>query len=415
MMSRRLLALFAFTWLALPAAAQSQPQKILFVGNSFTYTRPPALNYNTANIVDMNLQNSIEKPVGEDPALPQPWGGVPGIFKALADQAGLNVDVRHSLRGGATLRGHMLNTNPAGWDLRANIAADKWDVVVLQGNSTEAVNRAGGDFGQFSAYVGILARYIQVGDARSYRESALYPGGNNTTRNIPINPNANPAAAVYLYQTWARPDLTYPAGTPYSGEPLETMTADLSSAYAQAATMHSSVRAVVPVGEAFMRAVQEGVALRNPYDPEKKGFDLWWHEDRFHPSGHGAYLSSLVMFGAITRIDPTSFGAAEGAARELGIAPLHALQMQSVASQQLRASGYSLSPAPCLAAGKPVPALERCLPRRNAARSDATSLTFASTISAPSLSHAPARFASCVTIATCSPRASGAAAVAEPT
>jgi len=138
------------------------------------------------------------------------------------------------------------------------------------------------------------------------------------------------------------------------------MTADLSSAYAQAATMHSSVQAVVPVGEAFMRAVQEGVALRNPYDPEKNGFDLWWHEDRFHPSGHGAYLSALVMFGAITRIDPTSFGAAEGAARELGIAPLHALQMQSVASQQLRASGYSLSPAPCLAAGKPVPGLERC-------------------------------------------------------
>lgn len=360
-MSRRLLALFAFACLALPAAAQSQqPRKILFVGNSFTYTRPPALSYNTANVVDMNLQNSIDKPLGNDPALPQPWGGVPGIFQALADQAGLNVDVRHSLRGGATLRGHMLNTNPAGWDLRGNIAAEKWDTVVLQGNSTEAVNRAGGDFGQFSAYVGVLARYIQVGDARSYRESALYPGGNNTTRNIPANSNANPLAAIYLYQTWARPDLTYPGGTPYAHEPLETMTADLQSAYAQAAATHSGVTAVVPTGEAFMRAVQEGVALRNPYEPGKKGFDLWWHEDRFHPSGHGAYLSSLVMFGAITRIDPASFGASERAARDLGIAPLHAMQMQSVASEQLRASGYSLSLAPCLAAGQRVPALELC-------------------------------------------------------
>ena len=40
---------------------------------------------------------------------------------------------------GATLRGHYLNTNPANWDLRANIASQRWDIVVLQGNSTEAL------------------------------------------------------------------------------------------------------------------------------------------------------------------------------------------------------------------------------------------------------------------------------------
>lgn len=359
-MSRRLLTALALACLALPMAAQAQAPKILFVGNSFTYTRPPAMGFNTENVVDMNLQNSIDKPQGNDPALPQPWGGVPGIFKALADQAGLAMDVRHSLRGGATLRGHMLNTNPAGWDLRGNIAAERWDVVVLQGNSTEAVNRAGGDFGQFNAYVGVLARYIHTGDARSYRESALYPGGNNTTRHIPANPNANPSAAIYLYQTWARPDLTYPVGAPYFGEQLEAMTDDLASAYGQAALANAGITGVVPVGQAFLRAVQEGAAVRNPYLPRKKGFDLWWHEDQFHPSGHGAYLSALAMFGAITRIDPASFGASESAARQLGIEPLHAMQMQSIASRQLRASGYVLTTAPCLAAGRPVPALERC-------------------------------------------------------
>jgi hypothetical protein len=82
-------------------ALASEPIKILFVGNSFTYTRPPALQYNIENVTDLNLQNSIDFPLGSDPALPQPWGGVPGIFKALADQARLAYDVRHSLRGGA--------------------------------------------------------------------------------------------------------------------------------------------------------------------------------------------------------------------------------------------------------------------------------------------------------------------------
>ncbi|MBX3607375.1 MAG: hypothetical protein KF788_18990 [Piscinibacter sp.] len=328
--------------------ATSPPQKILFVGNSFTYTRPPALQYNTENVVDLNEANAIAMPEGSDPALPQPWGGVPGIFKALVDQAGLPFDVRHSLRGGATLRGHLLNTNPAGWDMRANIASDRWDIVVLQGNSTEAVDRAGGNYAQFSTYVGLLRRFVHSGDPHSYRESQLYPGGSNTLRNIPANPNANPLARIFLYQTWARPDLTYPAGSPYAGEPLESMTADLRQAYGDAALLSGGLAGVVPVGEAFMRAVQSGAALRNPYEPEPRKVDLWWHEDQFHPSKYGAYLSSLTMFGAITGVDPTSFGANEQAAADLDIRPHEALQLQRVAAQQLTASGYVLERRNCL-------------------------------------------------------------------
>ena len=330
-------------------AFAAEPLKLLFVGNSFTYTRPPALQYNVGNVTDLNLQNSIDKPLGSDPLLPQPWGGVPGIVKALADQAGVAMDVRHSLRGGATLRGHLLNTNPAGWDLRANLASARWDVVVLQGNSTEAVNRAGGDFGEFDAYVGKLKRFLTVGDAHSYRERDLYPGGSNALRNISANPNANPQARLYLYQTWARPDLTYPAGAPYAGEPLETMTADLRAAYAQTAIKQGGFAGVVPVGEAFLRAVQDGVAVRNPYAPERNKVDLWF-DDRFHPSGHGAYLSALTMFGALTGIDPSSFGALERSAADLGIRPLQALQLQGVASRQLAASGYALERRACLRA-----------------------------------------------------------------
>jgi hypothetical protein len=332
-----------------PATWAAEPLRILFVGNSFTYTRPPALQYNAAAVDDMNYANFLANPAGSDPALPQPWGGVAGIFKALAVQAGLDWNVHHSLRGGATLRGHYLNTNPAGWDMRANIAAFRWDVVVLQGNSTEALPRAGGDLPQFRAYVNKLEQYVHVGAAEQYRERDLFPGGSTALRTIPANPNANPAAQVLLYQTWARPDLTYPAGSPYAGEPLETMTQELATAYADAALGNGRIAAVAPVGEAFMRAVQTGVALRNPYAPDdKQAVDLWWEEDQFHSSKYGSYLSSLVLFGAITRIDPASFGANEKAAADLGIAALHALKLQRVASDQLRASGFALMRIDCL-------------------------------------------------------------------
>lgn len=337
-----------------PTTAQAAPLQVLFVGNSFSYTRPPAMNYNTAAVDDMNYENFLANPEGSDPALPQPWGGVPAIVKKLADQAGLELDIHHSLRGGATLRGHMLNSNPAGWDMRANIAAKRWDIVVLQGNSTEAVDRAGGSYAQFKTYVRLLEGWIHDGAALEYRESNLYPGGTTAIRRIPANPNANPAARVYLYQTWARPDLTYPDGTPYAGEPLETMTQDIRDAYAMAALEDQRITAIAPVGEAFMRAVQENVALRNPYVTSGNGngngqpVNLWWHEDWFHPSGHGAYLSALVMFGTLTGIDPASFGANEAAASDLDIRPPAVQRLQRVASDQLRASGFTLTRANCL-------------------------------------------------------------------
>jgi hypothetical protein len=80
---RNIVGVVLLAWTASSLAAE--PVRILFVGNSFTYTRPPALQYNIENVTDLNAQNAIDSPIGSDPALPQPWGGVPGIFKALAD------------------------------------------------------------------------------------------------------------------------------------------------------------------------------------------------------------------------------------------------------------------------------------------------------------------------------------------
>lgn len=331
--------------------ALAQPLQVLFVGNSFTYTRPPALGYNVENVVDLTYAYSLATPGDGDPALPQPFGGIPGLIEQFATQAGLDYEVFHSLRGGATLRGHFLNTNPVGWDLRVNMTKRKWDVVVLQGNSTEAVERAGGNPPQFRAFVNKIEEYIHVGAAHSFRESQLYPGGSNTRRDIPANPNADPNTKVYLYQTWTRPDLAYLPEGEYFGEPLETMAYEIRDSYALAAAQNPNIAGVIPSGEAFLRAVQEGVAFRNPYAPEGNLIDLWWHEDQFHPSKYGSYLSALVIFGQLSGVDPQSFGANEKAARDLGIEPQHAVRLQRVASQQLAASGISTQRANCLNSG----------------------------------------------------------------
>ena len=86
--------------LGLPALAQqstdpAQPQTILFVGNSFFHGAfQPVLSYNSQRITDENFKPSrtgqrrrqYEHEEG-------PWGGIPGIFKQLTDEAGLHYEV----------------------------------------------------------------------------------------------------------------------------------------------------------------------------------------------------------------------------------------------------------------------------------------------------------------------------------
>ena len=303
---------------------------MLFVGNSFTFGRaPPVLQYNAAAVDDMNLQNWLNNASGSNADEPHPWGGIPAIFKKFTVQAGLDYDVALSARNAATLRGHYLNTNGV-WDLRINIASRKWDVVVLQEQSDEPLAVASGNPARFTIFADKLEKWLHGGAAESFRESQLYPGGPNTLRNIPANPNANPAARIYLYQTWARPDLTYVGGAPYFGRPIEAMADELHVAYANEFNANGRFAGISPVGDAFMAAVHGGVALRNPYAPEPGLIDLWW-DDHFHPSKHGSYLSALVHFHTITGVNPLSLGPGEQAAGELGIAPDAAAQLQRIA------------------------------------------------------------------------------------
>jgi hypothetical protein len=416
--------------LACTSMAQAQI-KILFVGNSYTFGRlDPVLSYNAANVNDLTRpQGPLHG--GTDPALPfvsgapftnltgtnsypvgtiipgsNPpaefnsftphtqtftWGGVPGIFKQMTVQAGLNYEVSLTTRNAASLRGHFLNTANSNWDLRSNIASQKWDKVVLQEQSDEAlgprsvVNPAnpGGplsalpsNFPSVQAYVDRIEDWVHQGNALSYTEQAMFTaihgsvaacqaaGGGNfcnntTTRNIPANPNFNAAAQVYLQQTWARPNLINPPGTAtvnprtgdaiYSSTPapsyfgsLEEMTTEMTAALQTVAAFAGAdgsggIAGIVPVGQAFLAAVQAGLATRDMYAPGALTdglIDLWFN-DGTHASVHGSYLSALTLFGSITGENPLLLGPGEQAAAALGITPQDAVLLQQVAAYSL--------------------------------------------------------------------------------
>ena len=64
------------------------------------------------------------------------------------------------------MRGHFLNTNPAGWDLLSNIASQKWGAVVLQDLSDEPLplnKGSNANLGIFNFYTNKLEDYIHQG------------------------------------------------------------------------------------------------------------------------------------------------------------------------------------------------------------------------------------------------------------
>jgi hypothetical protein len=329
---------------------------VLFVGNSYTFGRvDPVMSYNAANVSDLTYPMWLDNKDGSNEDEPHPWGGIPGVFKKLVDQAGLDWDVSISARNAASLRGHYLNSNPAGWDLRGNVASQRFDIVMLQDLSDEPLppgRGANANLPYFDAYVDKLVQWVHDGAAQAYTETQLFGNGDvnlcrtltgasasacNTPRVIaPANTNARAEAEVYLYQTWARPDMIGPNGTNANGqfysaaEGLEAMTLDFHDAYFGRAAANGHVEDVAPVGDAFLRAVQTGVAMRDPYVPEAGKVNLW-HADFFHPSKYGSYLSALVQFATLTGYNPLSLGGSEQAAADLGISPSVAAQLQNVA------------------------------------------------------------------------------------
>lgn len=183
--------------------------------------------------------------------------------------------------------------------------------------------------------------------------------GNSALRTIPNNTNADLTTQIYLQQTWARPNLINAPGATtinpatgnatYSGPPapsyfstLESMTDEMTAAMMSVAAFADDdgtggIQGIIPVGQAFLTAVQAGLATRNMYAPDALIDDLidLWFNDGTHASVAGSYLSALTIFGTITGKDPAMFGAGERAAADLGLSAREAVVLQSVASFQL--------------------------------------------------------------------------------
>lgn len=261
--------------------------KLLFIGNSFTYGYGSAVKYHRPNtITDLNNEGV---------------GGVPALVKSFTEQAGLDYDVYIQTRGGTALDYHLANK----LDL---IGSQAWDQVVMHGFSTLDSKKPGDPTMLVDTTVEMSA-YLQK-----------------------LNSNVE----VYLTSTWSRADLVYQADRHWSGTAIGKMALDVRAGYNKAAAAAPVVKAVNGVGEAWTRAMELGIADKNPYDGIEFGKISLWTWDHYHASTYGYYLEALVVFGNITGIDPRALGEFECAAYELGISGHQAKMLQQAAFEQLQ-------------------------------------------------------------------------------
>ncbi len=291
--------LVAAVLLAVGGAHAAAGTTLLFIGNSFTFgANSPVQFYRADTVTDLNHEGI---------------GGVPAVFKSFTSQAGLDYDVSLETRGGSGLEFHLDNK-------LAEIGSKPWDKVVMHGQSTLDFDKPG-DPAKLVATARKMADFLR---------------------------EHNPKAEIFLTATWSRADQTYQGTGPWSGKPIEAMARDVRAAYDKAAAGVPGVKAVIPVGEAWTRAIQAGIADPNPYDGiEANKFDLWAY-DHYHASTHGYYLEALVVFGTLTGRDPRSLGETECSGYELGLSRRDVKALQQVAFDQLAAGG-GMTAAPAAA------------------------------------------------------------------
>jgi hypothetical protein len=285
----------SFALCLLLVAGNAFAGSILFIGNSYTYAQgSPVRFYRSDTVTDLNDQGI---------------GGVPALFKSFTVQAGLPYEVYLETEPGVSLDWHI--------DHRLGLIGRRaWDTVVMQGYST-LDPRKPGDAAAVTAAVRQLAAFLR---------------------------SKNPAVDIRLMATWSRADQTYEPKGAWYGKPIETMARDVRAGYDLAAKTASGIK-VVPVGEAWTRAMQTGVADPNPYDGIDAGkVDLWAY-DHYHASTYGYYLEALVLFGSIAGRDPRSLGENECSGFELGLSTAQIGALQQVAFDQLAAEGV-MSAAP---------------------------------------------------------------------
>ncbi len=195
---------------------------VLFVGNSATFARiDPAMSYNTydaaANPFGVHDLTSpanggtFTNLTGANLYEPHEWGGVAGLFDKFADQVGLGYDVSLSTRNAATLKGHYLNSSAAGWDMRGNIASQKWEIVVLQDQTDEPLPSGAGSitFAAGSATANLVITptadgakeydetlALKLAASAGYRVGTSSAVGSTILNDDPTAPATNPALAT---------------------------------------------------------------------------------------------------------------------------------------------------------------------------------------------------------------------------
>jgi hypothetical protein len=249
--SALLRAALAFAVL-LPAPALAET--ILFVGNSYTFgAASPAWKYRADTVTDLNNEGI---------------GGVPALFKAFTEQRGLDYQVALETAGGKGLRWH--------WENRAQRLDRAWDHVVLQEWSSLNKTRSGSP-----DYPAFTRRFADMFAAR------------------------NPKVRMHLTAIWPRPDQIYPATGAWHGTPIAAQ-ALAFRAEADRAAAQPGIAGVLPVGQAFLRAI-------------------------------GYYLKALIVFGRVTGQDPRTLGRDEAAGQDLGLSRDQAERLQRIAFETLAA------------------------------------------------------------------------------
>ena len=261
---------------------------ILFIGNSFVFASGSPVRFYRANTVkDLNGDGV---------------GGVPALFKAFANQAGIDFDVSLETVPGVGIDHHLAN--------KSNVVARAWDRVVMIGFSTLNQQKPGDP-------------ELLVRSAKAMAE---------------LLHSQNTNVDIRLIAGWSRADQTYPTNGHWYGKPIDVMAKDVRAGYDLAAASTPLIRGVIPVGEAWNRAIATGFADPNPYDGiSANQIDLWTY-DHYHASTFGYYLEALMIFGHVTDLDPRSLGRNERSALELGLSPAQAASLQQIAFDELSAA-----------------------------------------------------------------------------
>jgi len=277
------------------AAGNSSAGSILFIGNSFTFGfGSPVRYFRPDTVTDLNSSGQ---------------GGVPALFKSFTSEAGLSYEVYLETQPGVGIDWHLEHKLEV-------IGKRPWDSVVMHGFSTLDPKKPG-DPAVLIASVKQMTEFLRA---------------------------KNPAVEIRVLSTWPRADQVYLPSGAWFGKPIDTMAKDIRDGYNLAAAASPGIKAVVPVGDAWIRAMHSGIADANPYDGIEAGkIDLWTY-DGYHASAFGYYLDALVLFGSLTGQDPRSLGNNECAGFELGLSQAQVGALEQVAYDQLAAEG-AMNPA----------------------------------------------------------------------